>query len=111
MMWDYAYAQSMARVLIRYGKFPNSTLLLDFGFTLPYNAHDQALAFNKILIGHDMISPTSSCLFDGANLTHAYCSYLDVRTIPMLYILLFDGKWPGIFSLVSYESSIMHLLG
>ncbi|KAK9169098.1 hypothetical protein Syun_001238 [Stephania yunnanensis] len=30
-------------VLIRYGKFPNSTLLLDFGFTLPYNAHDQLL--------------------------------------------------------------------
>ncbi|KAK9123680.1 hypothetical protein Sjap_013282 [Stephania japonica] len=29
------------QVLIRYGKFPNSTLLLDFGFTLPYNVHDQ----------------------------------------------------------------------
>ncbi|KAF6166489.1 hypothetical protein GIB67_038226 [Kingdonia uniflora] len=28
-------------VLIRYGKFSNSTLLLDFGFTLPYNIYDQ----------------------------------------------------------------------
>ncbi|KAJ9175617.1 hypothetical protein P3X46_014158 [Hevea brasiliensis] len=28
-------------VLIRYGKFSNATLLLDFGFTLPYNIHDQ----------------------------------------------------------------------
>ncbi|KAK9684075.1 hypothetical protein RND81_10G184800 [Saponaria officinalis] len=28
-------------VLIRYGKFPNSTLLLDFGFTVPYNNDDQ----------------------------------------------------------------------
>ncbi|XP_022765260.1 ribulose-1,5 bisphosphate carboxylase/oxygenase large subunit N-methyltransferase, chloroplastic isoform X2 [Durio zibethinus] len=28
-------------VLISYGKFPNATLLLDFGFTLPYNIHDQ----------------------------------------------------------------------
>ncbi|PQP97283.1 ribulose-1 5 bisphosphate carboxylase/oxygenase large subunit N-methyltransferase chloroplastic isoform X1 [Prunus yedoensis var. nudiflora] len=29
------------QVLIRYGKFSNATLLLDFGFTLPYNIHDQ----------------------------------------------------------------------
>ncbi|XP_034703706.1 ribulose-1,5 bisphosphate carboxylase/oxygenase large subunit N-methyltransferase, chloroplastic [Vitis riparia] len=29
------------QVLIRYGKFPNATLLLDFGFTLPYNIYDQ----------------------------------------------------------------------
>ncbi|KAM7262967.1 hypothetical protein ACFE04_000650 [Oxalis oulophora] len=28
-------------VLIRYGRFPNSTLLLDFGFTLPHNMYDQ----------------------------------------------------------------------
>ncbi|XP_037497876.1 N-lysine methyltransferase setd6 isoform X2 [Jatropha curcas] len=28
-------------VMIRYGKFSNATLLLDFGFTLPYNIHDQ----------------------------------------------------------------------
>lgn len=28
-------------VLINYGKFPNAMLLLDFGFTLPYNIHDQ----------------------------------------------------------------------
>ncbi|KAL8166795.1 hypothetical protein V2J09_008294 [Rumex salicifolius] len=28
-------------ILIRYGKFPNSTLLMDFGFTLAYNIHDQ----------------------------------------------------------------------
>ncbi|XP_068316335.1 fructose-bisphosphate aldolase-lysine N-methyltransferase, chloroplastic-like [Pyrus communis] len=29
------------QVLIRYGKFSNATLLLDFGFTLSYNVHDQ----------------------------------------------------------------------
>ncbi|XP_059458750.1 ribulose-1,5 bisphosphate carboxylase/oxygenase large subunit N-methyltransferase, chloroplastic [Corylus avellana] len=29
------------QVLIRYGKFPNATLMLDFGFSLPYNIHDQ----------------------------------------------------------------------
>ncbi|KAK9913356.1 hypothetical protein M0R45_037174 [Rubus argutus] len=29
------------QVLIRYGNFSNATLLLDFGFTLPYNIHDQ----------------------------------------------------------------------
>ncbi|EEF37318.1 Ribulose-1,5 bisphosphate carboxylase/oxygenase large subunit N-methyltransferase, chloroplast precursor, putative [Ricinus communis] len=28
-------------VLIRYGKFSNATLLLDFGFSLPYNIHEQ----------------------------------------------------------------------
>uniref|UniRef100_A0A7C9AA87 SET domain-containing protein n=1 Tax=Opuntia streptacantha TaxID=393608 RepID=A0A7C9AA87_OPUST len=28
-------------VLIRYGKFPNSVLLLDFGFTVPFNIYDE----------------------------------------------------------------------
>ncbi|GLT88933.1 hypothetical protein SLE2022_069400 [Rubroshorea leprosula] len=28
-------------VLISYGKFPNATLLLDFGFTFPHNIHDK----------------------------------------------------------------------
>ncbi|KAL0714459.1 hypothetical protein Bca4012_021438 [Brassica carinata] len=28
-------------VLIRYGEFSNATLVLDFGFTLPYNTHDE----------------------------------------------------------------------
>ncbi|PRQ58965.1 putative [Ribulose-bisphosphate carboxylase]-lysine N-methyltransferase [Rosa chinensis] len=37
---DRNYAQG-EQVLIRYGKFSNATLLLDFGFTLPYNIHDQ----------------------------------------------------------------------
>ncbi|KAJ4953458.1 hypothetical protein NE237_030290 [Protea cynaroides] len=35
---DYAPGEE---VFIRYGKFPNATLLQDFGFTLPYNIHDQ----------------------------------------------------------------------
>ncbi|XP_020267804.1 histone-lysine N-methyltransferase setd3 isoform X3 [Asparagus officinalis] len=35
---DYAVGE---QVLIRYGKFPNATLMLDFGFTHPYNIHDQ----------------------------------------------------------------------
>lgn len=30
-------------VLIRYGRFPNSTLLLDFGFTVPCNKYDQVV--------------------------------------------------------------------
>lgn len=28
-------------VLIRYGEFSNATLMLDFGFTFPYNTHDE----------------------------------------------------------------------
>lgn len=35
------------QVLIRYGKFSNVTLLLDFGFTVPHNIHDQVqIQFN-----------------------------------------------------------------
>lgn len=37
---DRSY-RSGEQVLIRYGKFSNATLLLDFGFTVPYNIHDQ----------------------------------------------------------------------
>ncbi|KAG1354172.1 hypothetical protein COCNU_07G002840 [Cocos nucifera] len=32
------------QVMIRYGKFSNATLLLDFGFTLPYNTYDQVVS-------------------------------------------------------------------
>ncbi|XP_062092782.1 fructose-bisphosphate aldolase-lysine N-methyltransferase, chloroplastic isoform X4 [Humulus lupulus] len=35
---DYCLGE---QVLIRYGKFSNATLLLDFGFTVPYNIHDE----------------------------------------------------------------------
>ncbi|XP_024041207.1 fructose-bisphosphate aldolase-lysine N-methyltransferase, chloroplastic isoform X7 [Citrus sinensis] len=35
---DYAPKEE---VWITYGKFSNSTLLLDFGFSLPYNSHDE----------------------------------------------------------------------
>ncbi|TKY50610.1 Fructose-bisphosphate aldolase-lysine N-methyltransferase [Spatholobus suberectus] len=35
---DYALGE---QVLIRYGKFSNATLMLDFGFTIPYNIYDQ----------------------------------------------------------------------
>ncbi|WZZ15801.1 hypothetical protein YC2023_108890 [Brassica napus] len=31
----------LSEVLIRYGEFSNATLMLDFGFTLPYNTHDE----------------------------------------------------------------------
>ncbi|XP_052110617.1 uncharacterized protein LOC107467646 isoform X4 [Arachis duranensis] len=37
---DRAYAPG-EQVLIRYGKFSNATLMLDFGFTVPYNIYDQ----------------------------------------------------------------------
>ncbi|XP_057981818.1 uncharacterized protein LOC131167065 isoform X3 [Malania oleifera] len=39
------------QVFIRYGKFPNATLLLDFGFTLPYNIYDQVQI--QVDIPHD----------------------------------------------------------
>ncbi|KAM3698176.1 hypothetical protein ACJW31_06G169400 [Castanea mollissima] len=43
-----------SEVLIRYGKFPNATLMLDFGFSLPYNIHDQVqVHFN--LPHHDLL--------------------------------------------------------
>ncbi|CAJ1977747.1 unnamed protein product [Sphenostylis stenocarpa] len=35
---DYAPGE---QVLIRYGKFSNATLMLDFGFTIPHNIYDQ----------------------------------------------------------------------
>ncbi|XP_012459235.1 uncharacterized protein LOC105779833 isoform X3 [Gossypium raimondii] len=38
-------------VLINYGKFPNAMLLLDFGFTVPYNIHDQVQI--QLSIPHD----------------------------------------------------------
>ncbi|CAA6661791.1 unnamed protein product [Spirodela intermedia] len=41
-------------VLIRYGKFPNATLLLDFGFALPENMYDQC---------SDRFSPLNSLIF------------------------------------------------
>lgn len=37
---DYSYAPG-DQMLIRYGKFSNARLLLDFGFTLPCNVYDQ----------------------------------------------------------------------
>ncbi|PPD86321.1 hypothetical protein GOBAR_DD16749 [Gossypium barbadense] len=39
------------RVLINYGKFPNAMLLLDFGFAVPYNIHDQVQI--QLSIPHD----------------------------------------------------------
>ncbi|CAA7398161.1 unnamed protein product [Spirodela intermedia] len=75
-------------VLIRYGKFPNATLLLDFGFTLPENMYDQkqlealqcgriinAVALNSVLVHtglndkpefvwcSDKFSPLNSLIF------------------------------------------------
>lgn len=38
-------------VFIRYGEFSNATLMLDFGFTLPYNAHDEVQI--QMNIGND----------------------------------------------------------
>lgn len=35
------FTRAIQQVLIRYGKYSNATLMLDFGFTLPYNIHDQ----------------------------------------------------------------------
>ncbi|XWS07867.1 hypothetical protein CRYUN_Cryun41cG0029500 [Craigia yunnanensis] len=41
-------------VLISYGKFPNATLLLDFGFALPHNIHDQ-VEIHLNIPHHDML--------------------------------------------------------
>ncbi|XP_020592629.1 fructose-bisphosphate aldolase-lysine N-methyltransferase, chloroplastic [Phalaenopsis equestris] len=35
-------------VLIRYGKFSNSVLMLDYGFTLPHNINDQVQIFMEV---------------------------------------------------------------
>ncbi|KAI3939272.1 hypothetical protein MKX01_002140 [Papaver californicum] len=37
------------QVLIRYGKFPNSTLLVDFGFTISCNRYDQVQIWVNVL--------------------------------------------------------------
>ncbi|XP_031484731.1 fructose-bisphosphate aldolase-lysine N-methyltransferase, chloroplastic isoform X4 [Nymphaea colorata] len=62
---------TMPLVLISYGKFSNATLLLDFGFTLPYNPYDQVqlcvglpqydpLFSNKVELLHRHNMPTTS---------------------------------------------------
>ncbi|XP_073026904.1 ribulose-1,5 bisphosphate carboxylase/oxygenase large subunit N-methyltransferase, chloroplastic isoform X1 [Primulina eburnea] len=45
---DYAPGD---QILIRYGRFSNATLLLDFGFTVPHNIYDQVLV--EFSIPHD----------------------------------------------------------
>ncbi|XP_039136348.1 ribulose-1,5 bisphosphate carboxylase/oxygenase large subunit N-methyltransferase, chloroplastic isoform X1 [Dioscorea cayenensis subsp. rotundata] len=45
---DYAACE---QVLIRYGKFSNATLLLDFGFTLPCNIYDQVQICMDVPLG------------------------------------------------------------
>ncbi|GMY08668.1 fructose-bisphosphate aldolase-lysine N-methyltransferase, chloroplastic [Fagus crenata] len=42
------------QVLIRYGKFPNATLMLDFGFSLPNNIYDQVQVQFKVP-HHDLL--------------------------------------------------------
>ncbi|XP_047333019.1 fructose-bisphosphate aldolase-lysine N-methyltransferase, chloroplastic isoform X2 [Impatiens glandulifera] len=44
---DQKYAPG-EQVFIRYGKFSNATLLLDFGFALPHNNHDEVTIHVKI---------------------------------------------------------------
>lgn len=64
---DYALGE---QVMIKYGKFPNSTLLLDFGFTLKDNIHDQVqisidvpkhdrLCKEKLVLLHKYSMPTT----------------------------------------------------
>ncbi|XP_020672441.1 ribulose-1,5 bisphosphate carboxylase/oxygenase large subunit N-methyltransferase, chloroplastic isoform X3 [Dendrobium catenatum] len=40
--------KEISEVLIRYGKFSNSTLMLDYGFTLPHNINDQVQIFMDV---------------------------------------------------------------
>ncbi|XP_042505869.1 fructose-bisphosphate aldolase-lysine N-methyltransferase, chloroplastic isoform X3 [Macadamia integrifolia] len=67
---DYATGEE---VLIRYGKFPNTTLLQDFGFTLPYNIHDQV----QIWVGVPQHDPLRMMKLD---LLHKHCAPTTVRT-------------------------------
>ncbi|XP_031484729.1 fructose-bisphosphate aldolase-lysine N-methyltransferase, chloroplastic isoform X2 [Nymphaea colorata] len=68
---NYAPGEEVGSVLISYGKFSNATLLLDFGFTLPYNPYDQVqlcvglpqydpLFSNKVELLHRHNMPTTS---------------------------------------------------
>ncbi|XP_010253403.1 PREDICTED: fructose-bisphosphate aldolase-lysine N-methyltransferase, chloroplastic isoform X2 [Nelumbo nucifera] len=77
---DYAPGEE---VLIRYGKFPNATLLMDFGFTLPYNIYDQVqicvsvpqgdpLHLMKLELLHKYCMPTPT---DGHGLNSFNCSF------------------------------------
>ncbi|KAM0948200.1 putative [Ribulose-bisphosphate carboxylase]-lysine N-methyltransferase [Dioscorea sansibarensis] len=53
---DYAACE---QVLIRYGKFSNATLLLDFGFTLPCNIYDQVQICMDIPLGDPLYKAKS----------------------------------------------------
>lgn len=55
------------QVLIRYGKFSNATLLLDFGFTLPYNIYDQ-VQIQLNIPHHDLLRTTK------LELLHKHCT-------------------------------------
>ncbi|GAY64974.1 hypothetical protein CUMW_237720 [Citrus unshiu] len=56
---DYAPKEE---VWITYGKFPNSTLLLDFGFSLPYNSYDEGAALSFKYYQHCFSSMKESIL-------------------------------------------------
>ncbi|XP_022133564.1 histone-lysine N-methyltransferase setd3 isoform X2 [Momordica charantia] len=49
---DYAPGE---HVLISYGKYSNATLMLDFGFALPYNMHDQ-VQVQVVATGNDPLA-------------------------------------------------------
>ncbi|CAL0316260.1 unnamed protein product [Lupinus luteus] len=53
---DYAPGE---QVLIRYGKFSNATLIVDFGFTVPYNSYDQVFLVLELQEAYNI----SLCVF------------------------------------------------
>lgn len=62
--------EALFQVLIRYGKFSNATLLLDFGFTVPYNIYDQVSPrFDQVyiytfwILNSFMVTIMSSCRY------------------------------------------------
>ncbi|XP_042389953.1 fructose-bisphosphate aldolase-lysine N-methyltransferase, chloroplastic-like [Zingiber officinale] len=57
---DYAIGE---QVMIRYGKFSNATLLLDFGFTLQHNLYDQVQLHMDIPL-HDPLYATKTELVE-----------------------------------------------
>ncbi|KAK9180614.1 hypothetical protein WN944_023747 [Citrus x changshan-huyou] len=63
---DYAPKEE---VWITYGKFPNSTLLLDFGFSLPYNSYDEGAALSFKYYQHCFSSKKESVVLSSYELS------------------------------------------
>lgn len=76
------------QVLIRYGKFPNSTLLMDFGFTISCNRYDQVQIWVNVLehdplrvIKLDVLAKHHMPTIIGTNGVDSYGSYFVIKEV------------------------------